>query len=100
MYWKMTYDPKFVTARHSLQAIWRVGLAGEEQKQLVLNHFIDRFQAGADEKHYTLIRFDMIQGLKNLFDQLQDEDIKQVAIDLIQIEEDPKYKKKYLSVWK
>ena len=42
----------------------------------------------------------MIQGLKNLFDQLQDEDIKQLAMDLIETEEDPKYKKKYLSVWK
>lgn len=98
--WKVTYDPKFVTARHSLQAIWRVGLAGQKQKKLVLNHFTDRFQNGASEKHYTLIRFDMIQGLKNLFDQLQDEDIKQLAMDLIETEEDPKYKKKYLSVWK
>ncbi len=32
--WEVTKDPKFVTARHSLQAIWRVGLAGEEQKHL------------------------------------------------------------------
>ena len=98
--WKVTYDPKFVTARHSLQAIWRVGLAGQEQKKLVLDHFTDRFQDGANEKHYTLRRFDMIQGLKNLFDQLQDEDIKQLAMDLIETEEDPKYKKKYLHVWK
>lgn len=98
--WKVTYDPKFVTARHSLQAIWRVGLAGQEQKELIIHHFIDRFQTGVSEKHYTLIRFDMIQGLKNLYDQLQSEDIKQMAMDLIDIEEDPKYKNKYLSVWK
>lgn len=97
--WKVTYDPKFVTARHSLQAIWRVGLAGPEQKELLLNHFTDRFQKGKNEKHYTLLRFDMIQGLKKLFDQLQDEDIKQTALDLIETEEDLKYKKKYLSEW-
>src|SRR5699024_2718451 len=98
--WQVTYDPKFVTARHSLQAIWRVSLAGQQQKELIMNHFTDRFQNGEHEKHFTLIRFDMIQGLKNLFDQLQDEDIKEIAMDLIEIEEDPKYKKKYLSVWK
>ena len=30
--WTVTKDEKFVTARHSLQSIWKVGLAGEEQK--------------------------------------------------------------------
>ncbi|MFD1929100.1 hypothetical protein ACFSFY_13740 [Sporosarcina siberiensis] len=100
MLWKVTKDPKFVTARHSLQSIWKIGLAGEEQKLMVLNHIIDRFQNGLGEKHYTLIRFDMIEGLKKLYDQLQDETIKQTALDLIATEEDIKYQKKYLSVWK
>lgn len=48
----------------------------------------------------SLPRFDMIQGLKNLFDQLQEEDIKKIAMDLIEKEEDLKYRTKYLSVWK
>ena len=98
--WEVTKDPKFVTARHSLQSIWRVGLAGEEQKEMVINHIVDRFQNGANEKHHTLIRFDMIQGLKKLFDELEDEAIKQVAMDLIETEEDNKYRNKYMSVWK
>ena len=98
--WKVTKDPRFVTARHSLQSIWKVGLAGDEQKEMVMNHIVDRFQNGADEKHYTLIRFDMIQGLKKLYDELKDEAIKQTAMDLIELEEDSKYRKKYLSVWK
>src|SRR4051812_13085506 len=34
--WEVTYDKKFVTARHTLQSIWKIGLAGTEQKQLVL----------------------------------------------------------------
>ncbi|QUW22798.1 hypothetical protein JSQ81_04220 [Sporosarcina sp. Marseille-Q4063] len=98
--WEVTKDPRFVTARHSLQTIWRVGLAGEEQMLLVISHFIDRFQNGADEKHYTLRRFDMIQGLKNLYDELKDENIKQTAFELIELEEDPKYRRKYSGVWK
>ena len=98
--WEVTKDPKFVTARHSLQSIWKVGLAGQEQKEMVLNHIVNRFQNGSNEKHYTLIRFDMIQGLKNLYDVLKDEEIKQIAMDLIETEEDIKYRKKYMSVWK
>ena len=98
--WEVTKDPKFVTARHSLQSIWKVGLAGKEQKEMVINHIIDRFQNSADEKHYTLIRFDMIQGLKKLYDGLKDEEIKQIAMDLIETEEDIKYRKKYRTVWK
>ena len=98
--WKVTKDPRFVTARHSLQSIWKVALAGDEQKELVMNHIVDRFKNGADEKHYTLIRFDMIQGLKKLYDEISDESIKQTALELIETEEDSKYRKKYMSVWK
>ncbi|MBO0589654.1 hypothetical protein [Sporosarcina sp. E16_8] len=98
--WEVTKDPKFVTARHSLQSIWKVGLAGKEQKELVLNHIVDRFHNDVHEKHHTLIRFDMIQGLKNLYDVLNNEEIKQLALDLIGVEEDIKYHKKYMTIWK
>lgn len=40
----------------------------------------------------------MIQGLRNLYDEVKREEIKQRALDLIVIEEDPKYQKKYASV--
>jgi hypothetical protein len=46
------------------------------------------------------IRFDIIQGLQNLFDVQKDEEIKRTALDLIESEEDPKYKKKYASLWR
>ena len=98
--WEVTKDPRFVTARHSLQSIWQVGLAGEKQKELVLNHFENRFLNGTHEKNYTLIRFDMVQGLKKLYDVLNNEEIKQLALDLIETEEDIKYRKKYMTVWK
>ena len=42
--WAVTKDKKFVTARHSLQSIWKVGLAGPEQKEMVINHLVDRLQ--------------------------------------------------------
>jgi hypothetical protein len=98
--WEVTYNNKFVTARHTLQSIWKVGVAGTEQKEMVLKRLADRYIHCGNEKNFTLIRFDIIQGLKNLYDQEMDEEIKNLALDLIEKEEDPKYKKKYATVWK
>lgn len=98
--WEATRDPRFVTARHSLQSIWRVGLAGKEQRKMVIHHMVDRFQNGAHEKHYTLIRFDIMHGLRNLYDEIKDEEIKKKALEMIETEDDPKYQKKYAKVWK
>lgn len=64
---------KFVTARHSLQSIWKIGLAGNEQKELVVKSLADRFIHCVLEKNYTLIRFDIFQGLRNLYDEIKEE---------------------------
>lgn len=98
--WEVTKDPKFVTARHSLQSIWKIGLAGSQQKRLVLEHLADRFQTCSNEKNNTLIRFDIIQDLKNLYDHLNEEEIKKKALELIEMEEENKYRKKYMAVWR
>ncbi|PEC51858.1 hypothetical protein COJ46_16170 [Bacillus sp. AFS077874] len=98
--WQVTYDPKFVTARHTLQSIWRVGLAGPEQRAIVLEHLENRYVNCKEEKNDTLIRYDIIQCMRNLYDAVKNEEIKQKALELIQTEEDPKYRKKYMTVWK
>ena len=98
--WNVTKDEKVVTARHALQSIWRIGLAGEEQKQMVLEALKTRFLQCTEEKNYTLIRFDIIQGIRNLYDQLQENDLKEQAMEWIQAEDNEKYQKKYASVWK
>lgn len=96
----VTKDEKFVVARHSLQAIWRVGLAGKKQQELVVHYLAERYQNCQKEKNYTLIRFDIIQGLRSLYDQVKDEDVRQLALRLIDFEEDQKYRKKYAIVWR
>jgi hypothetical protein len=98
--WEVTKDEKFVTARHSLQSFWKVGLVGAKQKDLVMTYMVDRFKNGTNEKNYTLIRFDILQNMRHLYDQLNDEDIKRTAMDLIETVEEDKYKKKYKSVWR
>ena len=96
----VTKDAKFVTARHTLQAIWKVGAAGAQQQQLVVDRLAGRFRDCAAEKNCTLIRYDIIQGLRNLYAEVQDTTVRETALALIATETDIKYGKKYASVWR
>ena len=98
--WEVTKDEKFVTARHSLQTIWKVGIAGTAQKEMVMEFMVERFKNCTVEKNSTLIRNDIIQNMKNLYDHFNDEVIKQTALELIDTVDDKKYKKKYMDIWK
>ena len=96
----VTKDERFVTARHCLQSIWKVGLAGSKQKQLVMKGLEKRFRECVTEKNCTLIRYDIIVDLRNLYDATMFSEIKEKALELIELESDLKNKKKYASVWK
>ena len=95
----VTGDEKFVTARHTLQSIWKVGREKKMQKTVV-DALAEWFKNSITHKNCTLIRYDIIQDLRNLYDAVKDEKIKEKALALIETEEDAKYKKKYASVWK
>jgi len=95
----VTRDEKFVTARHTLQSIWKVGLETRMQKTVV-NALADWFKNCITHKNCTLIRYDIIEDFRNLYDEVQDEKIKHRALELIEAEEDLKYKKKYAGVWR
>lgn len=97
---EVTKDHRFVTARHCIQSLWKIGIAGMQQKEMLLNGLTERFRDCVEEKNYTLIRYDIIQGLRKLYDIDNDGTVKQKALDLIETEEDPKYRKKYAAVWK
>lgn len=97
---KVTHDPRFVTARHTLQSIWKVGAVGEVQQEMLMNAFSSRFIECITEKHCTMIRYDIQQGLRTLYDQVLDDGIRDHALALIEIEDDLKYRKKYAKLWK
>lgn len=97
---QVTRDERFVTARHCLQALWKVGTAGAEQQETLLAGLEQRYHECVTEKNATLIRFDIIQGLRNLYDVNHDNIIKDKALTWIEGETDPKYRKKYTRVWK
>jgi len=63
----VTKDERFVTARHCLQALWKVGAAGKQQQTKLVDGLAGRFEECITEKNSTLIRYDIIQGLKNLY---------------------------------
>ncbi len=96
----VTKDAKFVTARHCLQSLWKVGVAGEDQREIYLAGMEKRFQECAAEKNYTLIRYDISESLHNVYEATQDEAVKAKALELIETETDTKYRKKYTTVWK
>jgi hypothetical protein len=96
----VTKDERFVTARHCLQSLWKVGVAGNKLQKIVVDGMASRFKECAAEKNCTLIRYDIIQGLKRLYDAVKDETVKAKAMALIETESDDKYRKKYASVWR
>lgn len=96
----VTKDEKFVTARHCLQSIWKVGLGGKNAQIMVVKGLEKRYQECVKEKNGSLIRYDILVGLKNLYEATTSSEIKEKALELIELEKDLKYKKKYASVWK
>jgi hypothetical protein len=96
----VTKDERFVTARHCMQSLWKVGAAGKSQLRALLDGLTARFQECAAEKNCTLIRYDIVASLRSVYDATEDEKAKQTALELIEMEPDPKYRKKYATVWR
>ncbi len=96
----VTKDERFVTARHCMQSLWKVGVAGKKQQKIWIDGLAGRFKECIAEKNCTLIRFDIIQSLRNVYDAVKDEEIKEKALEWIETEEDLKYRKKYASLWR
>ena len=96
----VTKDERFVTARHCLQSLWKVGVAGEPQREALLKGLEARFKDCRAEKNCTLIRHDILIVLRRVFDVVNDEQIRLTAERLMSVEEDLKYRKKYATVWR
>ncbi len=96
----VTKDERFVTARHTMQALWKVGATGKEQREMLAAGLAQRFEECSAEKNCTLIRYDIIADFSKLYDTVRDEKIKQQALELIETEPDLKYRKKYATLWR
>jgi hypothetical protein len=96
----VTRDERFVTARHALQSLWKVGVAGERQRAMLVDALADRYRSAATEKNGTLVRYDILECLRKVYDDVGDEAIRATALELIATEDDAKYHRKYTGLWR
>lgn len=95
-----TRDERFVTARHILLALWKVGIADTKVRAALTAKLSTRYKSCASEKNATLVRYDILCTLRRLFDATTDEAVKASALRLVELEQDPKYRKKYAGAWR
>lgn len=96
----VTRDERFVTARHSLQALWEVGVAGRWQRELVVEAYRGLFTECEGQKACRIVRGDIVAGLRRLLDATGDESVRGIADALIASEPDEKHRKKYVAAWR
>ena len=96
----VTKDEKFVTARHTLQSLWKIGIVSREYQDLIFAKLSERYAQSHTEKNFTLTRYDILENFRKLFDQFRDERIKEHALSLIAAEKEPKYQQKYAGLWR
>lgn len=96
----VTRDNRGVTARHSLQAMWKIGVVGKAQQARLVEGLEQRFHEAGTAKYGSLTRYDIAQSLRSVYDVVQDDSIRAKALELIETETDVKYRKKYATVWR
>jgi hypothetical protein len=96
----VTRDKRFVTARHVLQSLWKVGLATQDVRNALTDRLVQRFETATGEKNSTLIRHDILCAMRSVFAATGDHGIRAAALALIPTEQDDKYRKKYEGVWR
>src|SRR5260370_103453 len=97
---RVTKDDRFVTARHCMQSLWKIGVAGESQREALVKGLTERFKECAAEKNCTLIRYDILESLRRVYDVVADDEIRASALMLIETEQDLKTRKKYATLWR
>lgn len=90
-----TRDEKFITSRQCILNAWKLAMTGSRTKAIVLAHLEKQFEDCKEDKHYNLIRQDIIQSMRLLYDNNKDDGLLSRAKELVKIENEDKYRKKY-----
>ncbi len=96
----VTKDEKFNAARHILQPMSKVGLAGKRQRQMVVDALVQRFNDCRTETSGSPVRSNILEGLHKPNGQTVAQEIKDKALASIDSEEDEKCRKKDVRLWK
>jgi hypothetical protein len=95
----VTHDNCFTTARHSLKVLWKIGIANLHLRGLLIRELSNRFLSCKSEKNCQLIRYDIIEVFWKMYSTLHDDAIEDTVELLIESEQEPKCKQKYLKLW-
>jgi hypothetical protein len=97
---RLTEDEKFITSRQTIQNVWKVAATGTSHQKKVVDHLAGLFERCGRQKHGNLLRQDIIQSLRKLFDERGGVSVRETALRLIGTEADAKYRKKLAAYWK
>ena len=95
-----TKDEKFITSRICIQSIWKVAATSNQAREIIIDHLEKRFEECVQEKHYNLIRQDIIQSMRLLYDHQKDDGLLARAREMVKKEKEEKYRKKYEDILK
>jgi hypothetical protein len=93
------FDEKPTAARQAVQSLWRVGLAGQQQRDCVLDALTKRYEISGPDKHGAIARTDTIAALANLARETGDTAVVEKALDLIASEPVVKAQRRQRSAW-
>src|SRR6266498_1146845 len=80
----VTKDKKFVTARHALQSLWKVGIVNKELQNKLIAGLSGRYEECIREKNCTLIRYDILEVFRKIYNEVHDDEIKNISHALIE----------------
>jgi hypothetical protein len=83
-----------------MQSLWKVAVVGRKQQAMYMDGLSKRFKECVTEKNAKLIRYDIVVSLRNVYNKVKDESIRENALALIESETDLKNKKKCIGVWR
>jgi len=93
-----TKDEKFITSRQCIQNIWKAASTSPTAQKRILDHLVIQFRECGDQKHSNLIRQDIIQSIRCLYEDRKDATLLAMAQALIRAETNEKYRRKYEAI--
>jgi hypothetical protein len=97
---KHTSDEKFITSRQCIQNIWKIAIANDNNGKTIIDHLKTLFVKCEGEKHYNLIRQDILQSLNEICKIQENTKLKTELSKLIEKESNIMYLSKYKTILK
>jgi hypothetical protein len=93
-----TKDDKFITSRQCILNVWKIAATSKQMQEKVVKYLESRYKECLTEKHYNLLRQDIIQTIRFLYNSNNDKTLLTLCKKLIAQEIEDKYRKKYLAI--